>query len=151
FSQLEHVYRHTSVYSSPNTHLIGEAAALFIAGLVFRDQKRPAAWLERGAALLSEAVDKQVLDDGVYGELSSCYHCYALDFYLHAMVLAERNRYYLQGHVRRKVCDMLGFLMHLTRPDGTIPLLGDDDGGRVLALQQRNYRSFCDALCLGAV
>ena len=41
--------------------------------------------------------------------------------------------------------------MHLTRPDGTLPSLGDDDGGRALALDKRNYRSFQDGLCLGAV
>jgi hypothetical protein len=46
---------------------------------------------------------------------------------------------------------MLEFLMHLTRPDSTIPLLGDDDGGRALTLEKRDYRSFNDALCLGAV
>jgi hypothetical protein len=40
FAQLEHVHRYTSLFSSPNTHLIGEAAALFIAGLVFQDLKR---------------------------------------------------------------------------------------------------------------
>ncbi len=39
FAQLEHVHRYTSVFTSPNTHLIGEAAALYIAGLVFRDRK----------------------------------------------------------------------------------------------------------------
>jgi hypothetical protein len=151
FAQLEHVYRYTSVFSSPNTHLIGEAAALFIGGLVFRDQKRPAAWLERGAALLAEEAEKQVLDDGVYGELSSCYHCYALDFYLQALALAERNRFAFPERVPHKICDMLRFLMHLTRPDGSLPLLGDDDGGRALALEKKNYRSFNDALCLGAV
>src|SRR5208283_2398334 len=95
FAQLDHVHRYLSVFSSPNTHLIGEAAALFIAGLVFRDRSRPAAWLRHASALLTEATEKQILDDGVYGELSSCYHCYALDFCLQAMVLAEQNQFHL--------------------------------------------------------
>src|SRR5207244_2543733 len=42
-------------------------------------------------------------------------------------------------------------LMHFTRPDGTLPPIGDDDGGRASALVQRNYRSFQDGLCLGAI
>ncbi len=151
FAQLEHVHRYTSVFSSPNTHLIGEAAALFIGGLVFSDRKRPAAWLEQGAVLLAQEAEKQVLDDGVYGELSSYYHCYALDFYLQAIALAQRNQFHFPKAMRHKVCGMLEFLMHITRPDGTIPLLGDDDGGRALALENRDYRSFNDALCLGAV
>jgi hypothetical protein len=151
FAQLEHVHRYTSRFTSPNTHLIGEAAALFIAGLVFQDQKRPAVWLRGAAATLAETAEKQVLADGVYGELSSCYHCYALDFYLQAMALAEHNEFDFPVPVTEKVRGMLQFLMHLTRPDGTLPLLGDDDGGRALALSQRDYRSFQDGLCLGAI
>ena len=151
FAQLEHVHRYTSLFSSPNTHLIGEAAALFIAGLVFQDRQRPAVWLRSAAATLAETAQKQVLADGAYGELASCYHCYALDFYLQAMVLAERNGLPFPETVSRKVPGMLQFLMHLTRPDGTLPLLGDDDGGRALALDKRDYRSFQDGLCLGAI
>jgi len=151
FAQLDHIHRFTSLFRSPNTHLIGEAAALFIGGLVFCDRKRSAAWMEHGAALLIQEADQQILDDGAHGELSACYHCYALDFYLQALVLAEQNHFRLPERVREKVRGMLKFVLHLSTPAGTIPLLGDDDGGRALALEQRNYRSFNDALCLGSI
>jgi Heparinase II/III-like protein/Heparinase II/III N-terminus len=151
FAQLEHVHRYTSQFSSPNTHLIGEAAALFIGGLVFRDRDRSAAWMRRGAAFLVQEADRQILEDGAHGELSACYHCYALDFYMQALTLAEQNHFRLPERVRVKVAGMLNFVMHLTTPIGTIPLLGDDDGGRALAFQRRNYGRFNDALGLGAV
>ncbi|HLW76935.1 MAG TPA: alginate lyase family protein, partial [Bryobacteraceae bacterium] len=148
FAQLDHIYRHTSVHSSPNTHLLGEAAALFIAGTVFADLGPPAAWRELGAALLNDAAEKQILADGGYGELSSYYHCYALGFYLQALAL---DRSAFSSAVEARVCAMLEFLMHLARPDGSLPRLGDDDGGRDLALVDRDYRSAHDALCFGAV
>src|SRR5688572_6221768 len=147
YAQLEHVHRYTSLYTSPNTHLIGEAAALFIGGIVLDE----ATWRDHGASLLAQEADKQIFDDGVYGELSSYYHCYALDFYLQALALAEQNRFEFPEQIRNKVCAMIEFLMHLTRPDGTIPSLGDDDGGRALALARRDYVSFTDALSTGAV
>jgi hypothetical protein len=150
FAQLEHVHRYTSLFSSPNTHLIGEAAALFIAGLVFCDQKRPSAWLKQGAALLAQESARQILPDGLYGELSSYYHSYALDFLLQSLILAEQNKYSFPEHLPQNVCAMIQVLMHLTHPDGTIPLLGDDDGGCALPLAKRDYRYSRDALCLGA-
>ena len=151
FEQLDHVYRYLSIYSSPNTHLIGEAAALFMAGILFPELKRARAWRRVGASLLVNEMERQVLSDGVYGELSSYYHCYALDFYLQAIVLAQRNRSPFPTHAWTKLSRMTEFLLHLTRPDGTIPLLGDDDGGRALALHTRNYRNFRDGLCAAAV
>jgi uncharacterized heparinase superfamily protein len=151
FAQLEHVHRYLSLFSSPNTHLIGEATALFLAGLVFQDQKQPDIWLRDAAVILAETAEKQVLEDGVYGELSSCYHCYALDFYLQALVLADQNEFALPEAFSPKVEGMLEFLLHLTRPDGTLPMLGDDDGGRALAFHGRDYHSFPEGLCLGAL
>ena len=146
FAQLAHIQRHTSVYSSPNTHLIGEAAALFIAGLVFANET----WRDTGANILSSEAEKQIAPDGVYGENSSYYHCYALDFYLQAAILARQNGFPLHG-INAKIRNMLDVVMHLTRPDGTLPLLGDDDSGRALALDRRNYGSFNDALCVGSI
>jgi hypothetical protein len=147
FAQLAHIHRHISLYSSPNTHLIGEAAALFIAGLVFEDGK----WLDAGAAILARESEKQIWPDGVYAENSSYYHCYALDFYLQAWILARQNGYPFAEAIPPKIEAMLHVILHLARPDGAIPLLGDDDGGRALALDQRTYRSFHDALCAGSI
>jgi hypothetical protein len=112
--------------------------------------ERPA-WLDPGAALLAQEAEKQVLEDGVYGELSSYYHCYALDFYLQALALAEQNQFTFPELVRRRILGMLEFLMHVTRPDGSLASLGDDDGGRALSLVRNDYGSFTDALVTGAV
>jgi hypothetical protein len=151
FAQLDHVCRYPSIYTSPNTHLIGEAVALFIAGVLFSELPRAAEWRQFGASTLIEEMRRQVSEDGVYGELSTYYHCYATDFYLHAMVLAQCNRISFPEWAWHRLSRMCEFLMHITRSDGTIPLLGDDDGGRVLAIASENYSSFRDGLCAGSV
>src|SRR5581483_1107338 len=46
---------------------------------------------------------------------------------------------------------MVEFVMHVSRPDGSLPLIGDDDGGRALALRQTTYHRFQDALSTAAV
>jgi hypothetical protein len=151
FAQLDQVCRYPSVYTSPNTHLIGEAAALFIAGVLFPELRRAQEWQTFGANTLTSEMKSQVFSDGVYGELSTYYHCYATDFYLHAMVLARRNRVVFPDWMWRRLSRMLDFVMQVTHADGRIPLLGDDDGGRVLGLAAKNYASYRDGLCSGAI
>jgi hypothetical protein len=151
FAQLDHVYRYPSTYSSPNTHLIGEATALFIAGTVFLELPQAANWREFGLRTLIDEMERQVPNDGVHGELSSYYHCYAADFYVHAVTLARRNRIVLPDALWQRLSGMFDFVMHITRPDGTIPLLGDDDGGRASALASKNYISYRDGLCCASI
>ena len=151
FAQLDQIYRYPSVYSSPNTHLIGEAAALFIAGLLFRELPRAEQWMEFGSTTLIQEMQKQVSSDGVYCELSTYYHCYAADFYLLVLALARSNQIVFPEWMWTRLGQMLEFVMHMTRPDGTMPLLGDDDGGRVLMLGSDSYRSYRDGLCSGTV
>ncbi len=150
FAQLDHVYRYPSVYTSPNTHLIGETAALFIAGSVFREFPPAEAWRRFATATLVKEMARQVSDEGVYGEASSYYHCYAADFYLEVLCLARSNRIPLPEWMWSRLEQMLEFVMHISRPDGSIPLIGDDDGGRALTLSSEEYRSFGDGLSSGA-
>ncbi|HEX6198739.1 MAG TPA: heparinase II/III family protein, partial [Thermoanaerobaculia bacterium] len=151
FAQLDHVHAYPSVFSSPNTHLLGEAAALFLAGLVFPDCEGGAAWRDRGAELLAAEAERQVLPDGVHAELSTGYHAYALDFYLQVLALGRGHRRGERGGralelpgrgpegVDRRVEGMAEVLLHVLYPDGGLPRLGDDDGGRALALKETSY------------
>src|SRR5207237_1131637 len=40
-----------------------------------------------------------------------------------------------------RLLQMMEFVQHFTRSDGTLPLIGDDDGGRALPIVARDYRS----------
>jgi uncharacterized heparinase superfamily protein len=141
FGQVDHIDRFPSLFSSPNTHLIGEATALFIAGTVFQGVEQSSRWQRRGADWLIREMDRQVTRDGVHGELSSYYHCYTVDFLLQALTLSKANAFDFPGWMWKGLNQMTGFLEHFTRNDGTLPLVGDDDGGRALAIASRDYRS----------
>src|SRR5262249_2179860 len=127
-----------------------EATALFLAGLVFAAFEEARAWGEKGTRLLIESAERQVSHEGVHCEHSSYYHAYALDFYLQAAGLARRNGVDLPGAFRDRMLRMLGFLMQIARPDGSLPRIGDDDGGRALGLKRTTYHSTQDLLACGA-
>jgi hypothetical protein len=118
--------RNLSVYFSPNTHLLGEAAVLHTLGALYQDWPRSSRWRTRGAEVVEEQMEKQVREDGAHFEQSTYYHLYALDFFLWHALLAETSARY-----REKLRRMAEYLDALLGPAGSIPLIGDDDGGRV--------------------
>ncbi len=128
-----HVERFDSTHHSPNTHLTGEALGLLYVGTLFPEFKGARRWRERGATLLRGELDRQVLADGMHCERSACYHRYTLEIYLHAWLLGAGGRR-ARGRVHRALQRLLTATARLSRPDGSWPLLGDEDGGRVLRL-----------------
>ncbi len=141
FAQIDHINRFPSVFSSPNTHLTGEATALFIAGSVFQGVEQSKRWQRRGADWLIREMELQVTVDGVHGEISSYYHCYTVDFFLQALALSRQNGFRFPGWMWKRLDLMTGFLRHFARNDGTLSFMGDDDGGRALPIGSKDYRS----------
>ena len=143
-----HIERNLSTYFSPNTHLTGEALALLYLGRAFPEFKHAHRWRGLGIRLLVEQLERQVLADGVYFEQSTYYHRYTADFYLHALLLAGNDN--IDAVFRPRLNALLDYLVNITRPDGTTPFIGDDDGGRLLLLGQRAANDFHDTLAIGA-
>lgn len=146
-----HLEQYLSTYSSPNTHLTGEALGLFYLGVVLPEFKCAPRWREAGAKILNQSVKEHLRADGVYFEQSTYYHRYTADFYTHFLVLSERNALGFDHETRQRLVAMFEHLLYIARPDGSTPLIGDDDGGRLVSLDQRPRDDFRAALSNGAV
>lgn len=129
--------RYLSHYFSPNTHLTGEALGLFYAGILFPTLPGALRWRRTAAEILTREADRQILPDGVYMEQTTCYHRYTAEIYLHFLILARRNRLPVPEPVVRRLGTLLDALLTLIRPDGSVPQIGDADGGRLLPLEPR--------------
>jgi hypothetical protein len=129
-----HVERYLSRYFAPNTHLTGEALGLLYAGLLLPRGTRRA---RRAAQILIEEAESQILDDGTYFEQSTGYQRYTAEIYLHALILAARGGVAFPEGVGERVQMLLDFLLWTAHPDGSMPMLGDADGGWLLPLARR--------------
>jgi hypothetical protein len=134
-AQLRHVERNLSWYFSPNTHLLGEALALYVCGRTWPELRDAAKWARLGGDLLVGEIDRQVLADGFHAERSTHYHRYGLDFYLLALSTAR-----LTGDAAREArfaevsSRMATALRDVTDLAGRVPLIGDDDGGELFPI-----------------
>ncbi len=149
-----HIERYLSYYFSPNTHLTGEALGLFYLGLALPELCRAKGWRSLGLRILLDQAPKQVRPDGVYFEQSTYYHRYTTDFYTHVFALTRANDIMVERESEimlwQKLEALLNHLMWITRPDGSSPLVGDDDGGRLIKLAPRAANDFRDTLAIGA-
>jgi hypothetical protein len=146
-----HLKSYLSTYFSPNTHLTGEALGLFYLGTLQPEFKEAKRWQKLGSSILIEQLPVHVRPDGVYFEQSSYYHRYTTDFYIHFLLLSRANNFALPNDVERYLVLLLDHLMYITRPDGTTPFFGDDDGGRLAMLDVRPANDFRATLATGAV
>jgi len=123
-----HLANNLSFYYSPNNHLAGEAVALHALGLYFSGLPRAARWEQLGARVVREQMNVQIRNDGSSFEQSAYYQAYLLDmFSLHAVLVGRPGPQFLV-----KLGRMADYLDALSGPSRILPLLGDDDGGRLL-------------------
>lgn len=150
-----HLEKYLSTYYSPNTHLTGEALGLYYLGTQFPFFKRAEHWRKLGEDILFAELDRQILPDGVYFEQSTWYQRYTIDFYIQFLILKtlndETTTPAFQEKLAVKIQQMLDFMMFITRPDGTTPIIGDDDGGRALPVSHTKPDDFRGVLAAGAV
>ncbi len=150
-----HLEKYLSVYYSPNTHLTGEALGLYYLGTQLDIFERAAAWRATGEQILFAELDRQIFTDGVYFEQSTWYQRYTADFYTHFLILktfdTDDTSKELQEKLEQKTQALHDFLMHAAYPDGTTPIIGDDDGGRSLPLSAAQASDFRGTLSTAAI
>ena len=145
-----HIERYLSTFFSPNTHLLGEGVGLFFLGVLCPELSSAERWRRLGWKIVLEEYERQVFPDGMHFEQSAYYHVYALDFFLHAALLAARNDIQLPQPCERTLEKMLDALRLISQA-GIVSRFGDDDGGRVFDGARNRSEHLVDPLATGAV
>jgi hypothetical protein len=145
-----YIERYLSTYFSPNTHLLGEAVALFFLGTLYPGMPGAANWKATGWRITLREAERQVRPDGVYFEQSLYYHVYALDFFLCARLLAYQNKIEIPPSYDAVLGKMLDVVEALAQA-GPAEGFGDDDGGRLWNPRRNRVEHMTDPLAIGAV
>ncbi len=120
-------------------HRTLELLAIFLAGVVFPEFERAAAWRELALHETLANVRADLLPDGVHCELSTDYHHLAVRNWLQVRRLAADNGYGVPRAFDRAIESALEFSLHVHQPSGSMPSLSDGD-----------VRSFLPLLAQGA-
>ena len=139
-----------SLHSMKNNHLIGDATALALAGIMFPEFKESKYWRNTYINILYRELDNQVYDDGTSFEQAVSYHRFVLYFYLLLFRIMRLNDYEIPSGFAQKLEKMTEFIMYLMKPDRTIPQIGDCDDANVVLLSNNYSHDFISALSTGA-
>lgn len=128
-------------------HLLKNAKALFIGGLVF-DGDEAASWRTKGLRLLLKQIDEQVLRDGGHYERSFMYHAIVAEDVLDAANFALLNPGLVDPHSAAKLRStgerMTECLLACLHPDGEIPFFNDAALG--IAPRPSALAEYCERL-----
>ncbi len=146
----EYLHRHPSYYSSPYNHLMGEGTGLLLLGHALQHLPRAIRWREKARRILLQYGPRQFYRDGFTVEQAMGYHFYTLGFLSMALLVERRNGSPL-SELETIVQRAFKVAIHMRRPDGRWPAIGDVDSARSIPVYPKDFWNFESICSLGAV
>ena len=115
-------------------HYLANMSGLACLGLSYTAMPEAKRWRIAGLKALEEEMQRQVLADGFFFESSTGYHRLAIELFLLPALLARTGGHEMSSAYWSRLEMMMDVVLHLTRPDGQVPQIGDNDDGRLLIL-----------------
>ncbi|MBC8478093.1 alginate lyase family protein, partial [bacterium] len=113
-------------------HFLADLTGLFTLGVFFADTTRGRRWLRFAQHNLEVEIRRQVLEDGFHFECSTSYQRLCLEMLLWCWSLGSRAGVPFSDTFRDRLGRMQSCVRACTRPDGLVPVCGDNDDGRLL-------------------
>ncbi|MFQ5851437.1 MAG: heparinase II/III family protein [Candidatus Binatia bacterium] len=117
-------------------HYLANVCGLACLGLCCPELPGASRWRMVGLKAIEQEMRRQVLPDGFFFESSTSYHRLALELLLVPAVLARRSGHEMSAAYWQRLERMSEVILYLTRPDGCVPQIGDNDDGRLLILSR---------------
>jgi hypothetical protein len=149
YSHAEHIFKNLELSKESGyagNHYVSNLVGLIYLGIACPFFTRSQTWLSFGLAALSKVITTQVWPDGVDFESSISYHRLVTELMLSMVWLCQQNSVDIPSIVLDRLEKMLEFTRYYTKPDGTVPNIGDQDNGRVhrLGVWQEVGREWLD-------
>jgi uncharacterized heparinase superfamily protein len=137
-------------------HYLANIVGLLYLGILFPEFKQAQEWRHFGLQELEGEIFRQVYPDGFNFESSTSYHRLVLEMFLSAVILARANDISFSEPFMQRLEKMIEVVLHMGKPDGTFPLIGDQDNGRLHRLKvwqdpQKEWTDFRYLLAIGSV
>ncbi|HTI92577.1 MAG TPA: alginate lyase family protein [Puia sp.] len=144
-------YKHPSLHSSANNHLIAEFAGLFVASSkwIFAESN---CWKEYAKNGLEREIVRQHSANGINREEAAEYIQFISDFLLIALVTGDRTKNPFSASFSNMFRSIVSYISHLLTVNGQFPKYGDEDDGRVFLLNKDIHdNNFISLLQAGAI
>ncbi len=159
------IYRHLERYPDGTTnHYLANIVGLLYIAVCCPFLKESRKWLPFCIRELTREMDGQIHDDGCHFEASTCYHRLALELFFFATLLVVRHERRSERDDYRRAAErvfgpgytdrlhrMFLAVLHLLKPNGHMPQIGDNDSGRLHVFGSRDGLDMRYLLALGAV
>ena len=134
----DYIAMHHSRYSSANNHLIVEAAAMGLAGIVMDCDT----WYEKAFYILQYEMERQNYRDGVNKEVSLHYQSFFMEAVGLLVLTMQKNGIGIPQFWRNMLTRMSRYLADCQGDYGETIVFGDDDEGKILDLcgHENHYR-----------
>lgn len=119
-------------------HYLSDLVGLIYLGIAFPEFKEAQKWKDLAVQELVKEMDKQVYDDGMDFEASTCYHRLSLELFFYPALLCRLNGIELPESFVEKLKKMFEFVLYVLKPNGRMPQIGDNDNGRLHVLRKRD-------------
>jgi heparinase II/III-like protein len=124
-------------YRAASNHYLADLIGLFVIGMTMPELREARGWVSSSARRLLKEMDRQVLVDGVDYEGSIGYHRFVVEIFALFFSISQANALEIPGRYWGRLDAMFEFVRHYLKPDGTAPIVGDSDDGRLLKFKAR--------------
>lgn len=128
-----------------NNHYLSDLLGLQWIGLFCegylreKDRKTAQRWYQFARKELQIECEKQVFPDGTDYESSIAYHRFVTELFHMSVFIDKTYEKEPCGELIQRVKQMTYFLAEIRMPDGSLPMIGDSDDGRILFLDDYSH------------
>jgi len=130
----EFVATHLERADVNGNHYLCDGAGLVFLGTLFGETPRGREWRAIGRDLVVSEIFNQVTPDGVDFEQSTAYHRLVLEAFSTSYLLLEKHGEKVPADAWARLERMCDYVEAYLKPNGSAPLVGDADDGRVQIL-----------------